>query len=240
MQLGRNISIRALLFLTLILQGCASFEPGFRLQDLSRPRQPTAREIRDGLEVSVEEFASASKSLQVFDADLSPNGVFSLLIRIENNSTQNYTIKEKDVRVLLHEVSLEQLIGGEASERAASSQYAGKALFWTVAAGPFAVLLWPSTIAASATHTHAVNRRIRQHFEALEFTDALIKPGQIAAGFVYFAIPNGSGNLANMTVIVEPVAENSEQRLLYSFALPTIELSKPVPKERTVGASQER
>ncbi len=219
--------------------GCASFEPGFRPQDLSRPREPTARESRDGLAVSVEEFASASKSLQVFDADLPPNGVLPFLVRLENDSTRNYKIRESDVHLTLDATSLTQLIGGEASEQAASSEYAGKAFFWTVAAGPFAVLLWPSTIAASATHTHAVNRRIRQHFEALEFTDALIKPGQTAAGFVYFKIPAGIRNLANMAVIVEPVAEDGEQRLSYRLALPTIELSKTASNETTNGSSEQ-
>lgn len=220
-----------------LFTGCASFEPGFSTRDLSRPREPTVREDRDGLDVSIEEFATASKSLHAFDADLIAHGVLPLLVRIENNSGQNYRIKEQDIRVLLDDTSLAQLIGGEASEQAASSEYAGKAFFWTVAAGPFAVILWPSTIAASATHTHTVNRRIRQHFEALEFTDALIKPGQAAAGFVYFAIPTSLKGLTNMTVLVQPFAEHTDQPLSYRLALPDIEISKATGKQTAAGSS---
>ena len=96
-------------------------------------------------------------------------------------------------------------LGGEtAASQSANSEYAGKALGWTVATGPFAILLWPVTIGASAAHTAAVNRRIEQHFESLRFNDALLKPNQTAAGFVYFKLPSGVKKLEKLRVEVTP------------------------------------
>jgi hypothetical protein len=152
----------SVLLSSLTLFGCASFEPGMRYQDLSRPRQPTAKQILEGLDVSVEEFASANKSRQAFDADIAPNGILALLLKIENNGSQTYKIQENIVSAYLGNQLLGSLGGETAAGQSANSEYAGKALGWTVATGPFAILLWPVTIGASAAHTAAVNRRIEQ------------------------------------------------------------------------------
>ena len=61
----------------LILTGCATFEPGLRYQDLTRPRQPDAKSVQDGLEVSVEQFATESKAKMAFDADVASYGVLA-------------------------------------------------------------------------------------------------------------------------------------------------------------------
>jgi len=187
-----------------VLSGCASFEPGIRYQDLARPRQPTAKQTQQGLDISVEEFASANKSRQAFDADVGPNGILAILLKVENNGSQNYKIQEPSISAFLETQEL-PLIGGEkAASESANSEYAGKALGWTVAAGPFAILLWPVTIGASAAHTASVNRRIEQHFESLRFNDALLKPNQTAAGFLYFKLPAGVKRLENLRVEVTP------------------------------------
>lgn len=208
-----------LALITIFISACASFAPGMRYQDLIRPRQPTARAVQEGLDISVEEFATESKSRQAFDADLASSGVLPLLIRIENRGDQSFRIRENEIQVFLGGSPLTQLIGGEASDQSASSEYAGKAFLWTMAAGPFAILLWPSTIAASATHTHGVNRKIRQHFESLQFVDMLVKPNQVAAGFVYFKLPDGTKSIKDLAVAIEPVREQDGTRLPYRLDL---------------------
>src|SRR5688500_10816792 len=85
-----------------IFAGCASFEPGLRFQDLHRPRQPTAREIQEGFERSVEEFVTQSKSEMVFDTHLSSNGVLPFLIRIENGGTERYVARRDDIKASLN------------------------------------------------------------------------------------------------------------------------------------------
>lgn len=212
----------------LLASGCASFEPGLRFQDLSRPRQPTARQALEGLEISVEEFASANKSRQAFDADVAPNGILPLLLKVENNGTQTYKIQENMISAYLGNQLLGSLGGETAASQSANSEYAGKALGWTVAAGPFAILLWPVTIGASAAHTASVNRRIEQHFESLRYNDALLKPNQTAAGFLYYKLPGGVTKLENLRVEVTPAEEKSGDKLKYSLALPTIDLSAAV------------
>jgi len=226
MKLNRNLKLKVLV-LSLVFSGCASFEPGLRYQDLTRPRQPTAKGVQEGLEVSVEEFASANKSQKAFDSDLAAYGILALLVRVENNGTQNHRVRRSDIKGILGDQPLLQLVGTEAAGEAGTKEYAGKALGWTVATGPFFILLWPATIAGSAAHTDSVNQRIEQHFENLAFTDALLKPNQMAAGFVYFKFPDGVERLDNLTVEVELTEEKSGRRLSYKLSLPSLELSAP-------------
>jgi hypothetical protein len=222
-----------LLLTAFIFTGCASFEPGLRHQDLTRTRQPTVKRVQNGLEVSVEEFASASKSLKAFDADLSSYGVLALLVRVENNGTENYNVQRADIKGYLGDQPLSQLVGTEAAGEAGTREYAGKALGWTLATGPFAIILWPATIAGSASHTASVNRRVEQHFESLAFTNALLKPNQVAVGFVYFKLPDGVKRLENLTVEVEPSEEKNGRRLSYKLSLPGLDLSAPASNPET-------
>jgi hypothetical protein len=217
----------SLLLLTLAV-GCASFEPGMRFQDLSRPRQPTVRQTVEGLDISVEEFASANKSRQAFDADVAPNGILALLFKAENNGTQTYKVQENLISAYLGDELLGSLGGETAAGQSANSEYAGKALGWTVAAGPFAILLWPVTIGASAAHTASVNRRIEQHFESMRFNDALLKPNQTAAGFLYYKLPGGVNRLENLRVEVSPAEDKTGEKLKFNLPLPTIDLSAAV------------
>jgi hypothetical protein len=212
----------------LIFSGCASFEPGLRFQDLARARQPTVREVREGLEVSVEEFATSNKSLMAFDGDIAPYGVLALLVRVENRGTDNYNVQKNETKAILGGQRLLPLSGVEAASQSATSEYVGKALGWTVATGPFFILLWPATIAGSASHTASVNRRIQQHFESLELNDSLLRPNQTAVGFLYFKLPDNTKRLENLTVEMEPIAEQGGKRLSYRLSLPTLDLSGAV------------
>jgi hypothetical protein len=231
-----------IIFLAICLAfgACASFEPGLRYQDLLRPRQPTVKQVQEGLEVSIEEFATTKKSHQAFDADLAPNGILPLLIKVENGGTQTYRLREQDVNVYFGNDLLPTLSGEKAAGQSAHSEYAGKALGWTVLTGPFAILLWPATIAGSASHTAAVNRRIEQHFESISFNDALLKPNQSSAGFLYFKLPNGIQRLQNLKVEVTPADEQSATRLTYSLMIPTLELSSSVSGQTVSGDKNEK
>ena len=224
----RPLSKITILTICLQFNACASFEPGLRYQDLLRPRQPTVMQVQEGLEVSIEEFATAKKSQQAFDADVAPYGILPLLLKVNNGGTQSYRLREHEVNVYLGNESLASLSGERAAGQSANSEYAGKALGWTVLTGPFAILLWPATIAGSASHTAAVNRRIEQHFESLKFNDSLLKPNQSAAGFLYFKLPAGIKRLENLRVEVTPSEEQSAKRLSYSLSLPALDLSAAV------------
>lgn len=132
------------------------------------------------------------------------------------------------VSAYLADQLLASLGGDTAASQSANSEYAGKALGWTVATGPFAILLWPVTIGASAAHTASVNGRIEQHFESLKFTDALLKPNQTAAGFLYYKLPDGAKRLENLRLEVIPTIEGSGEKPKFNLPLPTIDLSAPV------------
>lgn len=229
-----------LLLMVLVMSGCASFEPALRYADLAKPRQPTVKETQEGLDVSIEEFATKNKSQQAFDADIAPYGILALLLKVENGGTQTYRVEEHGVSAYLGGESLPSLVGEKAAAQGANSEYVGKALGWTLAAGPFAIFLWPATIGGSAAHTASVNRRIEQHFESMRFTDSLLKPNQNAVGFFYFKLPSGVKKLENLRVEVTPTEEQTGKELSYKFSLPTLDLSGAVaaPPPKTGGESQ--
>ncbi len=121
MRLNRHSKFNVFL-MAVVFSGCASFEPGLRYQDLMRPRQPTVREVREGLDVSVEEFASAHKSNQAFDADIAPYGVLPLLVRVENNGTESYRVQQHTITIFLGNEPLGSLSGEQAANQAATSE----------------------------------------------------------------------------------------------------------------------
>lgn len=219
-------SSRKVIAVFLLIGGCAGFEPGLRLQELNRPRHPTVKATQEGLEVSVEEFCTPAKSTMMFDADLASEGVIPLLVRVENAGTERYGARRIDMKAYLDGQLLVALEPRDAARQAATSEYAGKALGWTLAAGPFAILLWPFTIGASAVHTQGVNRRIEAYFEAASYQDALLAPKQTAVGFVYFKRPDGAKCLEHLTVETELVRDADAKRLTYKLALPPLGVSK--------------
>jgi len=224
----RSQTKSAFIALCFIASGCASFEPGMRYQDLMRPRQPTVKETQEGLELSIEEFASKNKSQQAFDADIAPYGILALLLKAENNGSKTYRIQEQTISAYLGNESLSSLSGEKAASQGANSEYVGKALAWTALAGPFAIILWPATIAGSAAHTASVNRRIEAHFDSMRFNDTVLKPNQSAAGFLYFKLPTGLKKLENLRVEATPSEDGTVDRLSYKLSLPTLDLSSPV------------
>lgn len=206
------------------MTGCASFEPALRTSDLVRARQPSVAETQDGLEISVEEFITPDKSRQAFDADLASYGVLAMLVRAENKGVGHYKIARRSITAAVGGQALPAIGAVDAANQAATSEYAGKALGWTVAAGPFAILLWPVTIAGSAAHTQSVNRRIQQHFESLQLTDALIKPNQTATGFVYFKLPEDSKKLEHLVIEATATEDPGGKQLSFKLSVPAIAL----------------
>ncbi|MSP41678.1 MAG: hypothetical protein EXR70_24605 [Deltaproteobacteria bacterium] len=84
---------------------------------------------------------TAQKSQQAFDADMAPAGILPLLLKVNNNGTQSYGLREHEISVFLGKESLSSLSGQKAASQAANSEYAGKALGWTALTGPFAIIL---------------------------------------------------------------------------------------------------
>ena len=204
-----------------------------RYQDLMRPRQPTVKETQEGLEVSIEEFASKDKSMLAFDADLAAHGILALLLKVENNGTQTYSIDEQAISAYLGTETLPLISGEKAASQGANSEYVGKALVWTVLTAPIA---GPIGIAASAAHTRAVNKRIEEYFETMSLNYAVLKPNQYAAGFLYWKLPEGKTKLENLRVEATPYEEETGTRLFYKLAIPTLDVSRaasPPPSQNT-------
>ena len=114
------------------------------------------------------------------------------------------------------------LVGEKAAAQGANSEYVGKALGWTLAGGP---MLFPAMVLTSVSHTAAVNRRIEQHFESLRLVDSLLRPNQIATGFVYFKLPNGIKRLENLSIEITPTEEGTGQKESFKLTLPRLYLA---------------
>lgn len=215
------------LFLAVILlTACASFEPGMRMQSLNGPRQPSARASQEGFEVSVEEFISYEKSQTMFDTDLAGSRVIGILVRGENSGAEKFSLRRADIRASLGDRPLAQLPPKEAASQAANSEYVGKALGWTLATGPFAIILWPITIGASAVHTHGVNERIEAYFQGTGFQDSLVSPKQMAFGFVYFKLEDKLERIENLVIDADAAGDPSGKKLSYRLAIPPVKVGK--------------
>ncbi len=224
--------VRLILLSGFLFSGCAStFDPRISASDVKRAGLPTVREVREGVEVSLDEYVSPHKSRKAFDSDIAPNGVLAILVRVENKGTGNYKIRRNQVRAAFDGQPLPPLHGYEAAKQGALRNATWNALVNTAAIGPLAMFFWPATMAGSATQTKNINQRIEHHFESLELIDTLLKPDETAAGFAFFKISEGSKRIENLNaeVIVEredPEGQPSKQ-IVYKFAFPAIDLSTP-------------
>ena len=218
------------MLVTVVLSACASFEPKLRMEDLSRNRVPTASDLQNGLEVSIEEFVSAKKSQSAFDADIAVSGVMAVLIRVENKSSNAYRLPRSQLTAWLAGERLERLDGKEAGNQGAGKEYGGRALGWTLATGPFALLLAPVTLVGSSAHTASVNKTIEEHFGVMEIPDALLKQNQSVAGFVYFKLPFGLTKLENAVLEIQPVDDVSGEKHSFKFPLPVVSIVLPTSR----------
>jgi hypothetical protein len=210
-----------------LLAACASFEPGMRLQSLNGPRQPSARDTQEGFEVTAEEFVSYEKSNMMFDTDLASSRVLAIFVRTQNNGAEKFSLLRSNIRATLNGQPLSQLPPKEAASQAANSEYVGKALGWTLATGPFAIILWPLTIGFSAVHTHSVNEKIEAYFQGTGYQDSLVAPKQNAFGFVYFNLESKQDMIQNLVVEADGLSDPSGKKFSYQLPIPPVRVGKP-------------
>ncbi len=220
------------ILMSLIISGCvANFEPRLSSLDAVGSGLPTVKQVQAGLEVSIEEFASANKSRRAFDADIASKGVLPLLLRVENNGARVYKVDRNEVKAFLGGQALVPIYGYEAAKEGATRDYVGRALVNTAMLGPLAMYFWPVTMGLSAQHTRNINQDIERHFEDMEFTGATVQLGGTASGFIYYRLPNKSEQLEDLTVELTVEANGYEERngkqITYKFAFPTIGISGP-------------
>lgn len=228
--------IALLLAVTVLTCSCASFNPGLSPDALlGGTRIPTVVQTQEKITVSVEEFASPDKSKRAFDSDVVSSGVLPLFFRIDSKNEAVFKITAESIKAFIDNQPLPVLTGEMAAKQAATRDYVGKALGWTVLAGPFAILAWPGTIIGSAMHTRSVNNRIIRHFENLEFRGAMVRTNEPVNGFVYYQIPTDSKilrslaetkSLRNLSVEIVAIPEDEGQVVRFSVPLPTIDLSE--------------
>jgi len=220
---------------TLLISGCARFQPTLDQKVLfGGTRIPTVVQTEEDITVSVEEFASADKSKHAFDSDVISSGVLPILFRIDSRSDAVFKVPAGSVRAYIEEQSLSVLDGETAARQAATRDYVGKALGWTILAGPFAVLAWPGTIVGSAVHTRNVNSRIIKHFETLEFKGAMVRTNQPISGFVYYQVPPDgkflqavaeSKKLGNLIVEIVLSPEQEGRNINFRLPVPAVDLT---------------
>jgi hypothetical protein len=102
------------------------------------------------------------------------------------------------------------------------------------AIGPLGMYIWPLTMAGSASQTQKINRQVERHFESLELTDTVLKPGDKLAGFVFYRLPGDGKAPSGISVTIalgrEVAGESAPNLLLFKFALPPL---APTSAERS-------
>lgn len=234
----RRVRIAIVLAVVSSLLGCARFQPVLDQKTLfSGVRIPSVVQTQNGVTVGIEEFASADKSKHAFDSDVVSSGVLPLLFRIDSKSEAAFKMPVESIRAYLDKQPLAVLNGETAAKQATTRDYVGKALGWTILAGPFAIIAWPGTIVGSAMHTNNVNTRIVRHFETLQYQGAMVRPSQPVSGFIYFEIPPDgnilrriaeSKTLQNLTVEIVAAPELEGQSLRFHMPFPSISLSASI------------
>jgi hypothetical protein len=230
-----RVNVAVLLAVIVLTCSCARFQPSLDQRVLfGGTRIPTVVQTREEITVSIEEFASADKSKHAFDSDVVSSGVLPIMFRIDSKSDAIFKIPANSIKAYIDNQSLSVLDGETAAKQAATRDYVGKALGWTILAGPFAILAWPGTIVGSAMHTRNVNSRIVKHFETLEFKGAMVRANQPVSGFVYYQVPADgkflqslaeSKRLQNLTVEIVAISDQEGQNISFRVPLPSIDLS---------------
>ncbi len=246
-----------LLITALTCNGCAIFDPGYHPEGLGEARQFTAKQTQDDIDVSLEEFASAEKSRNAFDADLVSHGVLALLLSVENKSEHVYEIEKEEIKAVLDGQALPGLSAKEAADQSAGQEFGRRALakdallsaLPVVLLNPYttAIVLIAAPFVASRkvcegytfNYTCAVDK-IRQHFKDLEFNDTTLKPNEAASGFVYFKLPGEVKKLENLIVGVKASQQENGKSLSFELPFATLELSGPIPTSETSGGIEEK
>jgi hypothetical protein len=220
--------------------GCASFHPSLDQKQLfGGSRIPSVTQAREGITVSIEEFASPSKSKEAFDDDVLSSGVLPLLLRVDSRSESTFKLASSSIKAYLDNQLLDALSGETAARQAATRDYVGKALGWTLLTGPFAIIAWPGTIVGSSMHTRHINSRIIQHFQSLEFKGAVIRPNQPVSGFLYYQIPQDGKTLQvlaekktlqNLKVELVAAADQGGDDVSFAVQIPNVDLSTSARK----------
>lgn len=205
--------------------GCATFDPKFQPKDLSQKRQTTVSTSGHDMTLSVEEFIDPKKSEQAFDADLASRGVLALLIRIENRGKTSRKLLQSQIQASMVGTPLLRLKAKEAAEQGAASSHGANALAWTLATGPFALILAPITLVGSSAHTESVNRKVEQHFGSIELPDILLRPDESAAGFVFFGLPFDATKLESISLDIIANEDSDGRSLPFKLELPTYEIT---------------
>jgi len=220
----QTIEILSAMLLALTFSACTStFEPRMMAGALAAPSLPTAKEVRAGVQVSIEEYFSSHKSRRAFDADVGSSGVLPILIHIENRSAQDYRIERGAIHAAINGNRLADLHGLDAAAIGALRNPAWNALVNTAAIGPMAIFFGVGTLAGSASQTQKINRQIEQHFERMELPERILKPTESANGFVFFRMPAATSSLENLalelTLKADPVESEPTKPLVYRLGM---------------------
>lgn len=166
----------SVLGMALIFSGCTTIKPSLPPEPLPTFPSPPVGQVQNGLEVSVDEFASPEKSRKVFRvtvfmkpdgytignvaADVGYYGVLPLRVHVANKGDENYKVNKSAVKAYLGGQPLVRLTGKEAADQGAQGEYR-KAYAWTalaitagVALSPLLLLCPYCTLYALSTLSH--------------------------------------------------------------------------------------
>lgn len=173
-------------------------------------RTPTVRHAANDIEITVEEFVTADKAREVFDADLAGYGVLALFITLANNGLAAYEVERGAISAFVDAQPLPLLAGREAAAQSTAPVFEQRlmgqdAAYAFLALNPAGLVVlgsyWLDCLGNAECGFNKERERRRDaieydrahiplQFEKREFPYAPLPPGGKAGGFVYFGLPD--------------------------------------------------
>ena len=168
--------------LVLAAAACASYEPSSKLLPAAMESRHSASE--GGYRVDVDPYAEPERQKALFDADFGKAGMMAIRILVANRTPKPVLVRRSDVLLAL---SGGRRIGAVSGHSAATRVGESGSVF-----GAYLAFGLIGALAASNAEDTARSARVTD-YESKAFKDATLGPDRESGGFLYFALPAGTG-----------------------------------------------
>ncbi len=170
--------------LVLAAAACASYEPSSNPLPAAMESRHSASE--GGYRVDVDPYVERERQKAAFDADFGEAGMMVIRILVANQTPKPVLVRRSDVLLALPGG---RRLGAVSGHSAATRVGESGSVF-----GAYLAFGLIGALAASNAEDSARSARITD-YESKAFKDATVAPDREAGGFLYFALPAGTGTV---------------------------------------------
>ena len=179
----------AIVFLMIVLGGCATYRPGELPYHESSMHQNA--QTKKDVTVAVKVYGCREMA-EVFDCGMCKRRIEPLFIAVENNSSNSYFFERKAVD--------RNFIAAKVASKKCARRHGGRVFIY----GIFEPIIG---------NVRRVNRKMKEDYTVKEITDGVISPGEKISGVVYVPI-----SLQKKAFVSVPlVDQETNERLVFEF-----------------------